>query len=135
MLKVTLAATFLLVASAALSEPVVIIHPNNASALDTKVIVKIFLGKEKKFSDGSETIPVNQNPGSQTRQDFDKNILGRSTTQVVANWSKLVFTGKGIPPKELESDAEVINLVSTNPSVIGYVDRTSVTDAVKIVEL
>ena len=135
MLKVILAATFLLVASAALSEPVVIIHPNNASALDTKVIVKIFLGKEKKFSDGSETIPVNQNPGSQTRQDFDKNILGRSTTQVVANWSKLVFTGKGIPPKELESDAEVINLVSTNPSVIGYVDRTSVTDAVKIVEL
>lgn len=134
MLKVTLAATFLLVASAALSEPVVIIHPNNANALDAKVIVKIFLGKEKKFSDGSETIPVNQNPESQTRQDFDKNILGRSTTQVVANWSKLVFTGKGIPPKELENDAEVINLVSTNPSAIGYVDRAAVTDAVKIVE-
>lgn len=135
MLKVILAVTFLLVTGAALSEPVVIIHPNNSNALDAKAIIRIFLGKEKKFPDGSETIPVNQNPDSQTRQDFDKNILGRSTTQVVASWSKLVFTGKGIPPKELDNDTEVINLVSTNPSVIGYVDRASVTNSVKIVEL
>ena len=135
MLKVILAITFLLMSSAALSEPVVIVHPNNASTLDAKIITRIFLGKEKKFSDGSESIPVNQNPDSQIRQDFDKNFLKRSTTQVAANWSKLVFTGKGIPPKELVNDAEVINLVSKNPNVIGYIDRASVTDAVKIVEL
>jgi hypothetical protein len=61
--------------------------------------------------------------------------LGRSSSQVSAYWSKLVFTGKGIPPKEVADDAAVVDLVSKNPSVIGYIDKASVTDAVKVVEL
>ena len=101
----------------------------------SKTVQRIFLGKDKKFADGSESIAVNQTAETQIRQDFDEAILGRSSSQVSAYWSKLVFTGKGIPPKELASDAEVLDLVSKNPSVIGYVDRASVTAAVKIVEL
>jgi ABC-type phosphate transport system substrate-binding protein len=46
-----------------------------------------------------------------------------------------VFTGKGVPPKEVDNDAAVIELVSQNPSVIGYVDKASVTDAVKVISL
>jgi len=62
-------------------------------------------------------------------------LLGRSSSQVSAYWSKLVFTGKGIPPKEVSNDAQVIDLVAKNPSVIGYIDKASVTDAVKEIEL
>ena len=113
----------------------VIVHPDNAAALDAKKVQRIFLGKEKKFSDGTETIPVNQVADSAVRADFDENILGRSSSQVSAYWSKLVFTGKGVPPKEVANDAEVIELVSKNPSAIGYVDSASVTGAVKVISL
>jgi hypothetical protein len=44
-----------------------------------------------------------------------------------------VFTGKGTPPKELLTDQEVIDLVSQNPSMIGYIEKESVTSAVKVV--
>jgi hypothetical protein len=98
-------------------------------------VQRIFLGKDKKFADGNESIAVNQSADTQIRQDFDEAVLGRSSSQVSAYWSKLVFTGKGIPPKEVSSDAEVIDLVSKNPSVVGYINRASVTDAVKIVEM
>lgn len=135
MLKTSLSIILLLMANIALSEPVVIVHPSNKSVLSYKVIKRIFLGKENKFSDGSETVPVNQIQLSKTRQDFDQIFLKKSTNKVVANWSKLVFTGKGIPPKELKGDAEVIDLVSANPNVIGYIDRASVTDLVKVIEL
>ncbi|MBF7073037.1 phosphate ABC transporter substrate-binding protein [Glaciecola sp. MH2013] len=133
--KFLLAATLLFAANMALAEIVVVVNPANANALDSKTVQRIFLGKDKKFADGAETIAVNQVADNQIRQDFDQNVLGRSSSQVSAYWSKLVFTGKGIPPKEVASDAEVIDLVSKNPSVIGYINKASVTDAVKVVEL
>jgi ABC-type phosphate transport system substrate-binding protein len=80
-------------------------------------------------------LAVNLSADSTTRNTFDETVLGRNSSQVSAYWSKLVFTGKGIPPKEVNSDAEVIDLVSKNPSVIGYVDSSSLTDAVKAIKL
>ncbi|WP_240615558.1 phosphate ABC transporter substrate-binding protein [Alteromonas facilis] len=130
-----LACAFMGLSGAVLAETVVIVHPSNNAALDEKSVQRIFLGKEKKFSDGGESIPVNQVPESAVRADFDTNILGRSSSQVSAYWSKLVFTGKGVPPKEVSSDAEVIELVAKNPSAIGYIDSASLTDAVKSVNL
>ncbi len=114
---------------------VVVVNPANTNTLDSKVVQRIFLGKDKKFGDGSTTIAVNQVADTQIRQNFDQSILGRNSSQVSAYWSKLVFTGKGIPPKEVNSDADVIDLVSKNPSVIGYIDKASATDAVKVIEL
>lgn len=117
------------------AEPVVIVHPSNTAALNEKNVQRIFLGKEKKFSDGNESIPVNQVADSAVRAEFDKSVLGRSSSQVSAYWSKLVFTGKGVPPKEVANDAEVIALVAKNPSAIGYVDSASVDDSVKTITL
>ena len=134
--KVGFATFAVLFASFSLSAATtIIVHPSNSATLDEKTVQRIFLGKEKKFSDGSETIPVNQSADSTVRADFDENVLGRSSSQVSAYWSKLVFTGKGVPPKEVANDAEVIDLISKNPSAIGYVDSSSVTDAVKAVSL
>lgn len=133
--KMLIAATLLFATSSALAELVVVVNPANANTLDSKTVQRIFLGKDKKFADGNESIAVNQSADTQIRQDFDEVVLGRSSSQVSAYWSKLVFTGKGIPPKEVSSDAEVIDLVSKNPSVVGYINRASVTDAVKIVEM
>ncbi|MEO9947253.1 MAG: phosphate ABC transporter substrate-binding protein [Paraglaciecola sp.] len=117
------------------AEVVVIVHPSNDANFSQKVVQRIYLGKEKKFSDGKEVLPVNQVPSSAARESFDSDTLGRSTTQVAAYWSKLVFTGKGIPPKELDNDAAVIAIVAENPNAIGYIDSASVTGAVKAVSL
>ena len=118
-----------------MAETIVIVHPSNTAELTAKSVQRIFLGKEKKFSDGSETIPINHEPTSEVRADFDASFLRKSSSQVSAYWAKLVFTGKGVPPKEVANDAEVIDLVSKNPSAIGYIDDASLTDAVKQVSL
>lgn len=122
----------LLLSKCAIADVVIVVHPSNTDAIDAKILQRIFLGKEKKFPNGSPSVPVNQTNDSQVRQSFDSEVLGRTSSQVSAYWSKLVFTGKGIPPKEVANDAEVIELVSQNPSVIGYIDSASVTDAVKV---
>ncbi|MGB3724455.1 MAG: phosphate ABC transporter substrate-binding protein [Glaciecola sp.] len=134
-LRTCLFSAMLLASSNVFAELVIVVNPTNSSSLDSKSVQRIFLGKEKKFSDGSETIVINQESTTDIRQSFDEDVLGRSSSQVSAYWSKLVFTGKGIPPKEVASDAEVIELVAKNPNVIGYVNKASVTDAVKAIQL
>ena len=136
MFKKTLIGAFLLLfANLSIAELVVVVHPSNSDALSKKLVQRIFLGKQNKFPSGAETVAVNHSPDSSLRQTFDQEVVGRSSSQVAAYWSKLVFTGKGVPPKEVSNDAAMIELVSQNPSVIGYIDRASATDAVKIVEL
>ena len=117
-------------ASAAL---VVVVNKANGADVDEKTVQRIFLGKEKKFSNGNEAMPINLSTDNAGRSAFDEQILGRSSSQVSAYWSKLVFTGKGVPPTELSNDAAVIAAVESDVNAIGYVDSASVTDAVKVV--
>jgi len=109
----------------------VVVHPSNVATMDKKTISKIFLGKTKKFPNGEEAIPLNIDPND-TSADFTKEVLGKSESQMKAYWSKLLFTGKGQAPKSVSSDAEVIELVSKNPSTIGYVSDAGVTDGVRV---
>ena len=111
----------------------VIVHPSNASSLDKAEISRIFLGKMKSFPSGGTAIPVNIEEGAASRAEFEKAVLNKTASQIKAYWSKLVFTGKGTPPKELPSDAEIIALIKSNPNLIGYVSDSAVTGDVKVV--
>ncbi|MBL4583444.1 MAG: phosphate ABC transporter substrate-binding protein [Pseudomonadales bacterium] len=111
----------------------VIVHPSNEAALSKKAASKIFLGKSKKFADGGSAIPIEQADGSSSRKAFHAGITQKKSSQLKAYWSRIIFTGKGQPPKEVSDDAAVIALVSKDPKMIGYVDSASVNDSVKVV--
>ncbi len=122
----------LLLSGIASAEIAVIVHPSNANALDKTAITRIYTGKAKSFPNGEQAVPVNQADGP-TTDAFNKSVLNKSTNQLRAYWSKLIFTGKGAPPKVVNSEAEVMELVSSNPNIIGYVDAASVNGSVKVV--
>lgn len=115
------------------AEVAVIVHPSNDSALSDSDIKKIYLGKSRNFSNGATAVAVDLPEGTATRVAFIDAIVEKSETQFKSYWSRLIFTGKGIPPKILQNDAEVVDLVSRNPDVIGFVDTSSVNDSVKVV--
>lgn len=122
----------LLFSTVANAEIAVIVHPSNANELDKNVITRIYTGKAKSFPNGEQAVPVNQADGN-TTDAFNKSVLNKSTSQLRAYWSKLIFTGKGAPPKVVDSEAEILQLVATNPNIIGYVDAGSVDGSVKVV--
>ncbi|WP_341874733.1 phosphate ABC transporter substrate-binding protein [Pseudoalteromonas xiamenensis] len=115
------------------AEVAVIVHPSNNVALDKAEIERIFLGKSKAFSSGETAIPTNLAAGAATRSEFEDKVLGRTSAQVNAYWAKLVFTGKGTKPKELDSDGQVTEFVAGNVGAIAYVAASSVTGNVKVV--
>ncbi|MFC0119559.1 phosphate ABC transporter substrate-binding protein [Pseudoalteromonas xiamenensis] len=132
MIKYSLISLALLSASASAGVAVVV-HPSNTSALDAAAINRIFTGKEKAFSNGNKVIPIGQDSGTAATGEFNEKVLNKTAAQLKAYWSKLVFTGKGTPPKEVSNDQEVIKLISSNPDTIGYVSTDAVDASVKVV--
>lgn len=112
----------------------VIVSSNNPNAsIDQSMVSKIFLGKSKSFPDGSQAVPIDQDDGSAARDSFNSTVLGKSSSQLKSYWSRLIFTGKGTPPKQSGNDAAVKKLVADNPNIIGYVDSSAVDSSVKVV--
>ncbi|WP_233520584.1 type 2 periplasmic-binding domain-containing protein [Flocculibacter collagenilyticus] len=121
-----------LISHSVFAEVAVIVHPSNANTMDEGAISRIFLGKAKSFPDGSQVVPISLAESSDTTKEFNKNVLNKSSSQLKAYWSKLVFTGKGTPPRAMDSEEEMIKLISTNPSMIGFVSSDKVTGDVKV---
>lgn len=133
LLALTLAGLTLIASASAWSGVAVVVHPSNANALSEADITRIFLGKKKAFPDGSEAIPVDQAEGSPIRSSFVGTVLKKNDQQIKAYWAQLLFTGKGTPPKEVGSGADVKKLVAENPALIGYIDSGEVDGSVKVV--
>jgi ABC-type phosphate transport system substrate-binding protein len=116
----------------------VIVHgKNRARALDKVTVADAFLKKRTQWSDESVILPVDLPRSSAVRRQFSEGVLGRSVESVRTYWNRQVFSGRSVPPPELESDDAVIQYVSKNPGAIGYISaNANLKDAnVKIVEV
>ena len=106
----------------------VIVHPKSAVAsLLTVQAAQIFLGRSTQLT------PVDLADNSAIRNDFYQKIAGKDQDQVKAIWSKIVFTGRGFPPHEYASAAEVKRAVAADVGAIGYIDKAAVDDTVRVI--
>jgi ABC-type phosphate transport system substrate-binding protein len=113
---------------------VVIVNPKNpAAALTAQQVAALYLGNAITFPHGDPVTMADQPEAAAIRGDFYQKATARSVAQVRAMWARIIFTGKGTPPKELKSDAEVKAFVAADPRAIGYVDASAVDPSVKAV--
>jgi ABC-type phosphate transport system substrate-binding protein len=114
------------------AEVVVVVSADSpATALSRDDLANLFLGRSNRFPDGSAAIPLDQAEGSAARAEFYSEYLARSAAQMKAHWSKIIFTGRGQPPKEVADDRAVLQMIAADPRLIGYVDAAAV-DASKV---
>ncbi len=117
-----------------LADVSVIVNAANGATISEGDIPRIFLGKVKQFTNGDKITIINMKFKQATRNEFEEKVLNKSASQVKAYWSKLMFSGKGKPPKELASDKDIIAFVSSNPSAIAYIDAASADGSVKVIK-
>lgn len=123
----------LLAPISALADVAVIVHPSNKNTFALGDVESIFMLKKSTFADGSKASPFYLSGEDAARNLFNEKALGKSSSQLKAYWSKLVFTGKGTPPPELPSSADAVAKVAADPTAVAYVDKSAVTAAVKVV--
>lgn len=102
------------------------------TALSPNQVADIFLGKATRFPDGTPATPIDQKEDSPMRERFYAQFTGKSQAQVKAHWARLIFTGRGQPPRQLPGGAEVRRAVAENPSAIGYIDPRLVDSSVRV---
>ena len=109
------------------SAQVAVVMAPGASPLTKEQIANLYLGRPAQLH------PLDLPEGSATRDIFYKKAVERDAAQVKAVWSRIVFSGKGAPPKEVLDAAAVKKAVAADPKAVGYIDKAAVDGSVTVV--
>jgi ABC-type phosphate transport system substrate-binding protein len=111
----------------------VVSSKSQITTLSKTQVMDIFLGKRTRFPDGSSAIPIDQAEGSAARDEFYSRLADMSPAQVKAFWSRIIFTGRGQPPKAVATGVEAKRLLIADPNTIGYIDQSLVDSSLRVV--
>jgi hypothetical protein len=125
-LRVTMALALILAMPAMAAEMAVVMGAA-AAPLTKDKLADIYLGRRTALK------PLDLPESNALRDVFYKRATERDASQVKAIWSRLIFTGQGQPPKELLDATAVKKAVSSDPRLVGYIDRSDVDASVKVV--
>jgi ABC-type phosphate transport system substrate-binding protein len=120
-------------AASAAELAVIVSARSNISMLSADQVAEIFLFQTNRFPNGSEVVPIDQDLGSPLRDEFYSKVTNRTPALVKAHWARLIFTGRGQPPAEVDGNAAMRRMIAENPGMIGYVERTALDPSVRAV--
>jgi ABC-type phosphate transport system substrate-binding protein len=125
-----------LAAMPAMADVVVVVSSKSAvTTLSKNQISDIFLGKTARFPDGSPAVPIDRTEGEAVRDEFYSKFTGKSAEQITAYWSRIIFTGRGQPPKEVANSVAIKKLILGNPAAIGYIETNLLDDTIRAVKV
>lgn len=114
----------------------VIVNPKNPlSELERDKLADMFLKKRSHWPDGENVRPVDLPSSSDARKSFSDEVLRRSVAAVKSYWQQLIFSGRDIPPPELESDIAVRDFVLSHPGGVGYVSGSAELGNAKVISV
>ncbi|MFC5547226.1 hypothetical protein [Massilia aerilata] len=116
-----------LAAAPAQAEVAIIVSAHSSQAPQVAQVCQAFLGKVKSPT------PINLNEKNPLRDEFFAKACRKDPVQVQAMWGKLIFTGTGTPPAEVDSAAAMKKAVAADPNAVGYIDKKDLDASVKVV--
>jgi len=128
-----LSLALLLASQSAVADVVAVVSAKSpVTTLTRSQVADLFLGKLTRFPGGSPAVPIDQGEGTATRDEFYASFASKSAAQVKAYWAKIIFTGRGQPPRTATNDAEIKKLLAMNPQAIAYLDRSAVDASLRV---
>lgn len=118
------------------AEPMALVtHPSsNLNGLSLETVKLVYLRKLMLASDGSRWIPLNLPSTHELRRAFSFSLFKKLPEEQEAYWNEQYFQGL-TPPQVLASEEAVLRFVAITPGAIGYVQKHSVDDRVKILQI
>lgn len=114
------------------ADEIVVIGNNNVPKMDVATIQKVYTGKFISVS-GVNVTPVGAKPGTTARNRFLQEFLNQDEEKYTAYWTVRRYIGKGVPPTELASAADVISYVQSTPGAVGYIDEAELKPGMNVI--
>jgi hypothetical protein len=115
----------------AANEVLVIGHPG-LPRVDAQTLQRLYTGRAIEIADQTVTV-VNAPAGSVLRNRFLAAFVQMDEERYRAYWTVRRHVGKGAPPREIDSAAEVIDFVSRTPGAVGYIDATATRPGLNVI--
>jgi hypothetical protein len=69
------------------------------------------------------------------RRRFSDEVLHRSVSEVKSYWQQRIFSGRDVPPPELDTDDQVVTYVLRHAGAVGYVSAEAALNGTKVLEV
>lgn len=114
----------------------IVTYPANpATRISKTEVAAIFLKRAYRWSDGPAVFPVEPRRNSPVREKFSMDFFGKPASAIALYWNQQIFSGKGFPPPEKATDAEIVAYVKATTGSIGYVSPSADVSGVKVLTL
>jgi len=127
------------VANASIADDVgfkVIVNPDNsATSVDRDFLRDVYLKKATEWSGGETTYPIDLGSKFPERDRFTDQVIRKTAAQLRTYWNQQIFSGKGVPPPEVDSVAEVIEYVMSNKGAVGYIPSDADPGKAKVIRI
>jgi hypothetical protein len=74
---------------------------------------------------GRDLTVVELSHANKTRLHFDIKIVGLTQARIQSYWAQMRFSGRKKPPKQLESEQEIISFLQNNVGSVTYLPSTT----------
>jgi hypothetical protein len=127
-------AALLLLSPCALAGGVVVTGAKSPlSSLSKEQVRDLYLGNISSLPDGRNATLIDQPQSSPLRDEFYLKVTNKSAAQAKAQWAKLYFTGRGMPPREGMDSADIKRILNSTPDAIGYIEESDLDSSVKVI--
>lgn len=114
------AALLLTCATAAWAEVLIVAGAQSRlPELEHGTLEQLYLGRTRNLEDGTPVL-LTDLPAGALRDEFYRKLTGKNPAQIRAHWSRMVFTGRALPPQEAATVKELLQWLEANPNRIGY---------------
>lgn len=70
---------------------------------------------------------------NRVRDQFYKQALGKTPAGMKSYWARMIFTGRGAPPRSVSGVHEMQIMLENNPDFIGYLPGNQVSSGLKVI--
>jgi ABC-type phosphate transport system substrate-binding protein len=114
----------------------VIVHSSNpVTSLSREQVARLFLKKVTAWPSGAAVAAVDLARDEPARATFSQDVLRKSVAEVAAYWQQQIYSGRGVPPPEKRSNADVVAFVEGNEGAIGYVSAAAAVGDARVVRI
>lgn len=110
---------------------VVVAYPS-VPKLDLQTLQRLYTGRAVEVA-GLSLVVANAAPGSSVRQRFLSQVVQLDDDRYRAYWTVRRHVGKGTPPRDLRSVAELVEFVQTTPGAVAYLTAAELKPGLNVV--
>lgn len=111
--------------------PVLVAHPG-VTRIDLSTAQRLWTGRAVRVGEVPVTV-VNLSSSQSLRDRFLRRVVGQDNEDYLAYWTVRRHVGKGTPPRELATEADVLRHVAATPGAIGYVSAAALPPGANVV--